>query len=591
MFFARSRRRCLACSTSLSASLSFSSSLARTFRPSLIKRAAASDRLFTAPAHAIATEANAQEQEKKEEKVQQERPKGVLPAPDRREDEGAGPFDRLIIRGVTLIDGTGAPPRGPVDIIIEGNRIASIRGVGAPNVPIDEERRPSDADYEVDANGMYVMPGIVDLHVHTGGVPKAPEAEYVYKLWLANGITTVRGVSTGPFAWSLNERERSARNEIVAPRIVSYHRPGSNAGDWEGSTDTPEGAREWVRYAAGKGIDGLKLGSYRPEIMEALLDEANKLGLGSTAHLSQAGVAQMNALDAARLGLGGMTHFYGLFESMYKDHDVQRWPVDMNYNDEQFRFGQVARQWNLIHPPGSDEWKALLEEFLELDYYLNPTMTIYSAGRDVMRARNADWHARYTLPSLQDFFDPSRRDHGSYWYYWTTRDEVAWKKFYQVWMQFLNDYKNMGGKVTVGSDSGFIYQLYGFGTILEMEMLQEAGFHPLEVIRAATMHGAMEIFKPKGKPIEYGVVRSGLLADLIIVEENPIANLKVLYGTGAVKLNDETGTHERVGGVKYTIKDGIVYDAKQLLRDVEKMVEKQRRERAEEPEVTSPRSN
>ncbi len=524
--------------------------------------------------------ARAQDPEKEEVTAEPERPPGVLPAPDRGEDEGAGPFDRLIIRGVTLIDGSGAPPRGPVDIIIEGNRIASIRGVGTPNVPIDEDNRPGDADYEVDANGMFLMPGIVDLHVHTGGLPKVPEAEYVYKLWLANGVTTVRGVATGPFEWSLKERERSANNEIVAPRIVSYHRPGSNAGDWEGSTSTPEGAREWVRYAASKGIDGLKLGSYRPEIMEALLDEANKLGLGSTAHLAQTGVAQMNALDAARLGLGSMTHFYGLFESMYRGHDIQPWPIDMNYNDEQFRFGQVARQWNLIHPPGSEGWNALLEEFLELDFYLNPTMTIYSAGRDVMRARTADWHELYTLPSLQDFFDPSRLDHGSYFYDWTTHDEVAWKKFYQVWMQFLNEYKNMGGKVTVGSDSGYIYQLYGFGTILELELLQEAGFHPLEVIRAATMHGAMEIFKPKGEEIEYGVVRTGLLADMIIVEENPLANLKVLYGTGALKLNDETGRPEWVGGVRYTIKDGIVYDAKQLLRDVAEMVENQREERA-----------
>jgi imidazolonepropionase-like amidohydrolase len=148
-------------------------------------------------------------------------------------------------------------------------------------------------------------------------------------------------------------------------------------------------------------------------------------------------------------------------------------------------------------------------------------------------------------------------------------------------MQFLNDYKNKGGKVTVGSDSGFIYNLYGFGTIHELEMLQEAGFHPLEVIRAATLHSAEEIFKPLKKPIEYGVIREGLLADMVILDENPIQNMKVLYGTGAVRLNDENGKPERVGGVMYTIKDGIVYDAKQLLRDVETMVQKQKRERGE----------
>jgi len=516
--------------------------------------------------------------QKKDEKKKQT---GVVPAPARKAGEGDGPFKRLIIRGATVIDGTGGPPRGPMDIVVEGNRIVKVSSVGVPFVDIDEKKRPKDATKEIDASGSYIMPGMVDLHVHTGGYPKAPEAEYTYKLWLAHGITTVRGVPTGKLEWSLSERERSARNEIVAPRIVSYHRPGSGD-DWKDrQIVTPEDAREWVRYAAKMGVEGLKLGSYRPAVMEALLDESKKFGMGSTAHLGQMGVAQMNAIDAARLGLNTMTHFYGLFESLYKDYDVQPWPVDMNYNDEQHRFGQVARQWNLIHPRGSREWDALIDEFLSLGFGLNPTMTIYSAGRDVMRARNADWHEKYTLPSQMDFFRASRKSHGAYWFDWTTEDEVAWKKFYQVWMSFLNDFKNKGGRVTVGSDAGFIYQLYGFGTIVELEMLQEAGFHPLEVIRSATMHGAEEIFEPQGKPIEYGVIRPGLLADMVIIDENPLQNFKVLYGTGAVKLNDNTGQVERVGGVKYTIKDGIIYDAKKLLKDVEQMVIKQKQERAQ----------
>ncbi|MGC1631345.1 MAG: amidohydrolase [Gelidibacter sp.] len=508
----------------------------------------------------------------------------MIGGPDRKSGEGEGPYDRLIIRGATLIDGTGGPPAGPVDIIIEKNKIVDIVSVGVPKIAIDESKRPklgAGNTKEIDANGKYVMPGIIDLHVHTGGVPKAPEAEYTYKLWLAHGITTVRGVPTGELEWSLNERTRSAKNQIVAPRIISFHRPGSGK-EWESrKIQTPADAREWVQYAKKKGVDGLKLGSYRPEIMKALLDEANSLGMGSTAHLAQSGVAQMNALDAARLGLTSMTHFYGLFESMYENNDVQPWPIDINYGDEQHRFGQVARQWNLVKPGGA-KWNALVDEFLEMDFYINPTMSIYSAGRDVMSARNADWHAKYTLPSQMDFFMPSRLNHGAYWFDWTTEDEVAWKKYYQVWMQFLNEYKNRGGKVTVGSDSGFIYQLYGFGTILELEMLQEAGFHPLEVIRAATMYGAEEIFKPLKKEIEFGVIRPGLLADIVILDENPLQNMKVLYGTGAVRLNDETGKPERVGGVVHTIKDGIVYDAKKLLRDVELMVIKQQEERAKE---------
>jgi hypothetical protein len=505
----------------------------------------------------------------------------MIGAPDRGADEGGGPYGRLIIRGATLIDGTGAPPIGPVDIVIENNRIVDVKSVGYPGLEIDEDRRPTGATREIDAHGQYVMPGIIDMHTHTGGTTKAPEAEYSYKLWMGHGITTVRGVPSGDLEFSLQEKERSAKNEIVAPRIFSYHTLGAGAEYEDKQILTPGQAREWVKYLADRGADGLKLGSHRPAIMAALLDEGKKHGLGSTAHLGQMGVAQMNAQDSARLGLGTLTHYYGLFEAMYENNDVQPWPVDMNYNNEQHRFGQVARQWKLIAGQGSEKWNALLAEFKELGFTLDPTFGIYSAGRDVMRVRNADWHKEYTLPTQWDFYSPNRESHGAYWFYWTTEDEVAWKNFYRVWMQFVNDYKNMGGRVTVGSDSGFIYQLYGFGTILEMEMLQEAGFHPLEVVRSATMYGAQALFEPKGQDIQFGVIRPGLLADLIIVNENPLANLKVLYGTGAVRLNDETGLPERTIGIRYTIKDGIVYDAEQLRADVRKMVADQKAERGE----------
>jgi hypothetical protein len=286
----------------------------------------------------------------------------------------------------------------------------------------------------------------------------------------------------------------------------------------------------------------------------------------------------MNVLDAARLGLGSLEHFYGLFEAMFDNRTVQSWPFDMNYADEQKRFGQVARQFAMVTPRG-EKWNALLKELRALDFTFDATMGIYSAGRDVMRARTAEWHDRYTLPSLMAYYEPDRRNHGSYWYDWTTSDEIAWRNFYRVWMEFLNDYKNLGGRVTLGTDAGFIYSTYGFAYPLEMEMFQEAGFDPLEVIRAGTMHAAEVLYKPGGKQPEIGVVRAGMLADLVLVDENPLQNLKVLYGTGAVRLNDSTGRAERVGGIKFTVKDGIVYDARRLLADVAALVEAQRASR------------
>jgi imidazolonepropionase-like amidohydrolase len=498
-------------------------------------------------------------------------------APNRRADEGRGPFKTLVIRGAILIDGTGAPPVGPVDIVIENNRIQSVRSAGTPGLPLRSNRPPEKADLEIDAAGMYVMPGFVSLHEHAGGAPKNPDIEYPFKLWLAHGITTVRGVPLTDHALAIRERERSDRNEIVAPRIINYQRPGMGWG--KGPVDTPESAREWIRWGAANGLDGLKLGAQRPDIMAALLDEAKKHKMGSTAHLQQTGVAQMNALTAAKLGLQTVTHFYGHFEALLKDYVVQPWPVDQINDNEQMRFGEVARLWDKIYPPGSPEWKTYLEEHRKLGTTFDPTMTAYAAGRDLMRMRNADWHNRYTLPSLMDFYSPSRTNHGSYWYYWTLEDEIAWRNFYQIWFRLLNDYKKMGGRVTASADAAFIYNTYGFGNIHELELLQEAGFHPLEVIQAGTYNPAMTLAEPRGVDIDRGVVRAGLLADLIVIDQNPLKNLKVLYGTGALRLNDQTGKPEWIGGIKYTIKDGIVYDAKKLLADVAAMVEKQKQGR------------
>ncbi|MYB97854.1 MAG: amidohydrolase, partial [Gemmatimonadetes bacterium] len=210
-------------------------------------------------------------------------------------DEGDGPHERLILRGATIIDGTGAPPIGPVDIVIEGDRIIRIQTVGYPGVPITENRRPSGATKEMDMTGMYILPGFVDMHAHTGGAGKAPQPEYAYKLWMGHGITTSRGVGHGPMMWALQEKALAARNEIVAPRMFTYARPGEA---WDrGPVDSPEKAREWVQWAAqvdvdGAKIDGLKLGAMDPDIMAAVIDEGKKHGLGSVAHLGQMGVVR-----------------------------------------------------------------------------------------------------------------------------------------------------------------------------------------------------------------------------------------------------------------------------------------------------------
>ncbi len=500
----------------------------------------------------------------------------VKDAPNR--EEGEGPFDTLIVRGVTLINSTGAPPLGPIDIVVVKNKIHRIAQVGYPGVPIDDKSRPKATSKNtkiLDCSGMYALPGFVDMHGHIGGSAQGTPSEYVFKLWMGHGITTVREPGSGnSIKWTVDHKKKSLANQITAPRILAYTTFGQGSGI---PITTEEEARAWVRKNAENGADGIKFFGAPPHIFKAALDENKKIGLRSACHHAQLEVARMNVLGTAQAGLTSMEHWYGLPEALFDDRTLQDYPADYNYQNEQHRFEEAGKLWKQAALPGSERWYKVMDELLKLDFTLDPTFNIYEASRDLMRARRAEWHEDYTLPSLWRFYAPSRISHGSYWLDWGTEQEVSWRQNYQLWMRFINEYKNRGGRVTTGSDSGFIYQLYGFAYIRELELLREAGFHPLEVVRSATIKGAEAL----GMDSQIGSIEIGKLADIVIVKENPLANFQTLYGTGAIRVTENNDV-VRVGGVEYTIKDGIVYNAKELLKDVKDMVEKAKKDSGEE---------
>jgi cytosine/adenosine deaminase-related metal-dependent hydrolase len=500
--------------------------------------------------------------------------KTVVADPIPARNQGEGPFQRTVLRNVYMIDGTGAPAQGPLDIVLTGDRITEIKSIGAPGA-IDSSARASAGDKEIDLKGAYVMPGFVDAHVHLHSLSDAQKvpSDYILKLWMAHGITSIRDLGSGhPIEWLRDIKERSARNEIVAPRIDIY--PMFH--QIRGAVNDPVTARAVIREAKKRGADGIKfIGGAPEDVLYAAIDEAKKLGLHTTMHHAQQLVAYANVLGTSGAGLESMEHWYGLPEAMFTDQRVQAFPSDFINNDEQMRFGEAGKLWAQAAGPGSDKWNAVMDTLIERKFVLDPTFTAYLTSRDFMRMSRAQWHADYTMPALWDYYRPSRVNHGAYWFDWTTEHEMAWKDNYRRWMRFVNDYKNRGGRVTVGSDAGYIYNLYGFGYIQEMELMREAGFSPLEVIHAATQEGARLL----GHEDQLGTIRVGRKADLVVIRDNPLANLKLLFGTGSVRLNDATGKVERVGGIDYTIKDGIIYDARALRAEIRDMVARQKAER------------
>jgi hypothetical protein len=164
---------------------------------------------------------------------------------------------------------------------------------------------------------------------------------------------------------------------------------------------------------------------------------------------------------------------------------------------------------------------------------------------------------------------PDSSVHGAYKREWKTADEIAWKQNFRIWMDWIKVFHERGGLLTAGSDEGGIG---GIAMIRELELLQEAGIHPLDVIRVATTNATRAL----GWDTHCGI-RVGCVADLAIINGNPVDNFKVMYGRGY-------GLHGLVprdsqwarGGVTWTIKAGVVFDAQALLREVEGYVASER---------------
>ncbi len=496
-------------------------------------------------------------------------PSPAAPAPTH-----AQAVKRLLIKNAMVIYGNAKPAFGPVDILVQDGIIARVGSMRKDDPP---------ADAVIDATGKYVMPGIINAHMHLqderGGVPQP--FQYEANLYLASGVTTVRDVGSD-LEKAKKWRADSAAHTLIAPRILIY------TASWRGrgtGPETPATVREGVRWAKAAGADGIKIFGIDRDLLESVLDEAHKQGMRTATHIA---VEETTAKDFAELGVTSIEHFYGIPDAALDG--IQDFPPDHNANNEIHRFGRAGElytQANLNPQKLSD----VLDLMVRNKVAWCPTFSIYIASRDLIRSQNLPWYKEYLHPTMEDYFKPDLRSHGSYFLGWTNTQEVRWKKTFQVMMKAVRDFALKGGVVAVGDDAGFIYSLYGFGTIHELELMEEAGFSPLEVIKNATVNGAKVI----GMEDRLGKVRQGFVADLLVVNGNPLDNLRLLnpYGTDIMTINgkpvpsytpvtpgDPAVKNVHGGGIEWTIKDGIPYHVPTIMKETREMVASARAERA-----------
>ena len=222
--------------------------------------------------------------------------------------------NRLIIRGATVISGRGTPgtnrampPEGPVDIIIENGVITDMIPMDAVNAAgYGRGAQRVTGDKVIDARGMYVMPGLVEMHAHLpapGGDLGQKALDLVYRIYLGHGITTVRDAGTGAGMARMAEQQKQIdANSIVGPKLVLCLRWPQPLREWE-IGNTPDKARAMVREFKAAGADCIKVSKspgHYPDVMEAIADEGKKLGMFTMVDLK---VSETDARVASNAGV------------------------------------------------------------------------------------------------------------------------------------------------------------------------------------------------------------------------------------------------------------------------------------------------
>jgi imidazolonepropionase-like amidohydrolase len=414
----------------------------------------------------------------------------------------------LVFTHVTVIDATGAPAKPEMTVVIKGGRIAVLGKTGNLNVPEDA--------YVVDATGKFLIPGLWDMHIHPHD-----NKDYL-ALFIANGVTGVRVMWGNPshHKW----REEISAGELIGPRMVisSAMVDGPDATDGRIAVSNEDEGRQVVRKVRRQGADLVKVDINIPrDAYFAIADEAKKQGIPFAGHVP----FSVSLAEASDAGQQSIEHcpFVLLACSSEAEEELRKKAKETRDKSKGAVEGVRAR-YKLIADLTYNEKKAeeRFARFVENSTWVCPTLTVYNGV--LFRSE----HGSGNDPRLK-YIPPWTR------HQWkndvlvaaaTGEGRANLKRFCEKQLAIVGAMRNAGVGLLAGTDS----YTPGFGLQGELALFVQAGLSPMEALQTATYNPA-EFF---GKLDSMGTIEQGKVADLVLLDANPLQDISNTQRVAAV---------------------------------------------------------
>jgi len=417
----------------------------------------------------------------------------------------------FVLRNATVIDGTGRPPRSPVDVHVRDGRIDAI---------VRASRGPH-ADDDLDATGCFVVPGLWDLHVHPDDPeiwplePADTDKEDLLALFVVNGVTSVRDMG-GKLELLEEWKRRIGTGELLGPR---FHVAGPLVDGpepmWPGSVavDGPATGRRVVDELVRDGVDFVKVYSLlSPQSFHGIAERCVEIGMPFSGHVPRG----VGVLEAARAGMRSQEHLLGFLAEISEARSGER----IAPSEERPNLARLERVRARIGTIDRGKLDALARGLAEAGTTIVPTMILWRS-RAVLGKEDARLARRlaYLPEYLVEWWRPERNVHLAHldddW-------REAERLLYEAYELMFRALLEAGVPLLPGTDTGGNPHLFpGFSLHDELEIFVANGMSPIDALRAATLESA----RLCDRADELGSVEEGKLADLVVLGADPLADI------------------------------------------------------------------